>query len=98
MIILLIILIALFLLSRAIPSLRADHVNFLTSSEFDFSTRTNLQFGIRDLLVVTLFSSIFALVLAVPVPVASRSILTSYAPRRVAGSRPAWSTCSQPYP
>ena len=88
-IIVLIILIALFLLIQAIPSLRADHVNFLTSAEFDTNDANNLRFGIRDLLVVTLMSSIVALILAVPVAVFIALFITMYAPRsvsRVAGS------------
>ena len=88
-IIVLIILIALFLLIQAIPSLRADHVNFLTSAEFDTNDANNLRFGIRDLLVVTLLSSIVALILAVPVAVFIALFITMYAPRsvsRVAGS------------
>ncbi len=84
MMILFIVLIAIFLLSQAIPSLRANHVNFLTSSEFQTSDPNNLRFGIRDLLVVTVFSSVFALLLSVPVAVAIAIFLTSYAPRRVA--------------
>ena len=82
-IIVLIVLIALFLLIQAIPSLRADHVNFLTSAEFDTNDAQNLRFGIRDLLVVTLMSSIVALILAVPVAVFIALFITMYAPRSV---------------
>jgi phosphate transport system permease protein len=82
-IIVLIILIAVFLLVQAIPSLRADHVNFLTSAEFDTNDAQNLRFGIRDLLVVTLMSSIVALILAVPVAVFIALFITMYAPRSV---------------
>lgn len=78
-----IVLIAAFLLVRAIPSLRADQVNFLTSRQFLTSDDSNLRFGIRDLLIVTVLSSAFALVLAVPVSIGIAIFLTNYAPRRL---------------
>jgi phosphate transport system permease protein len=79
-----VVLIAVFLLMQAIPSLRADHANFLTSPQFNTDDATNLQFGIRDLLVVTVLSSAVALVIAVPVAVAIAVFLTHYAPKSVA--------------
>lgn len=77
-------LIAVFLLIRATPSLRANHANFFTSNEFDTSDAEKLAFGIHDLLMVTLLSSISALVLAVPVAVGIAVFLTQYAPARLA--------------
>jgi phosphate transport system permease protein len=77
-------LIAIFLLIRAIPSLRANHANFFTSNEFNTSDAENLAFGIHDLLMVTALSSISALVLAVPVAVGIAVFLTQYAPARLA--------------
>jgi phosphate transport system permease protein len=82
-IITLIVLIAIFLLVQAIPSLRADHANFLTSAQFDTNDAQNLNFGIRDLLVVTLLSSVVALILAVPIAVFIALFITNYAPRSV---------------
>jgi len=82
-IIVLIVLIAFFLLIQAIPSLRADHANFLTSAEFDTNDASNLRFGIRDLLVVTLLSSLVALIIAVPLAVFIALFITMYAPRRL---------------
>ena len=79
-------LIAMFLLVRAVPSLRVNHENFFTSAEFDTATAAKLAFGIRDLFMVTVLSSIFALVLAVPVAVGIAVFLTQYAPARL--SRP----------
>ncbi|KZS72215.1 phosphate ABC transporter permease subunit PstC [Mycobacterium kansasii] len=79
-------LIAVFLLLRAVPSLRANHVNFFTSAEFNTADDEKLAFGIRDLFMVTVLSSITALVLAVPVAVGIAVFLTQYAPRRL--SRP----------
>ena len=81
-----ILLIAIFLLVRAIPSLRANHANFFTSAEFDTADAEKLAFGIRDLLMVTVLSSMSALVLAVPVAVGIAVFLTQYAPKRL--SRP----------
>jgi phosphate transport system permease protein len=81
-----ILLIATFLLIRAVPSLRANHANFFTSAEFNTSNPHNLAFGIRDLFMVTVLSSTFALVLAVPVAVGIAVFLTQYAPARL--SRP----------
>jgi phosphate transport system permease protein len=81
-----IVMIAVFLLIRAVPSLRADTVNFFTSTQFNTSDAANLAFGIRDLFVVTVLSSVFALVLAVPVAIGIAVFLTQYAPARL--SRP----------
>jgi phosphate transport system permease protein len=77
-------LMALFLIIRAIPSLGADQVNFITSTEFNTTDAANLRFGIRDLFMVTVLSSVFALVIAVPIAIGIATFLTNYAPRRVA--------------
>ncbi|MFM8528860.1 MAG: phosphate ABC transporter permease subunit PstC, partial [Ilumatobacteraceae bacterium] len=77
-------LMALFLIIRAVPSLQADKVNFITSSEFSTTDEDNLRFGIAELFQVTLLSSVFALVLAVPVAIGIAAFLTNYASRRVA--------------
>jgi phosphate transport system permease protein len=79
-----ILLIAVFLLLRAVPSLRVNHANFFTSAKFSTSDPHNLAFGIRDLLMVTVLSSVSALVLAVPVAVGIAVFLTQYAPKRLA--------------
>ncbi|GLE53340.1 phosphate ABC transporter permease subunit PstC [Mycobacterium montefiorense] len=79
-----IVLIAIFLLLRAIPALRVNHANFFTSNEFDTSDVAELAFGIHDLLMVTALSSMTALVLAVPVAVGIAVFLTQYAPARLA--------------
>ena len=77
-------LMALFLIIRAVPSLRADKVNFITSSEFSTTDENNLRFGIAELFQVTMLSSVFALVIAVPIAVGIAAFLTNYAPRRLA--------------
>jgi phosphate transport system permease protein len=79
-------LIAIFLLIHAVPSLRANHANFFTSAQFDTTHSNNLAFGIRDLFMVTVLSSLCALALAVPVSIGIAVFLTQYAPARL--SRP----------
>jgi phosphate transport system permease protein len=79
-----IVLIGLFLLIKAVPSVRADTVNFLTSPLFLTTDARHLAFGIRDLLVVTVLSSLMALVLAMPIALGIALFLTYYAPRQVA--------------
>jgi phosphate transport system permease protein len=79
-------LIAIFLLVHAVPALRANHVNFFTSAQFDTADGNKLAFGIRDLLMVTVLSSLCALALAVPVAIGIAVFLTQYAPARL--SRP----------
>jgi len=81
-----VLLIALFLVIRAVPSLRANHENFFTSAKFDTADGKDLAFGIRDLFMVTVLSSMSALALAVPVAVGIAMFLTQYAPARL--SRP----------
>ena len=77
-------LMGLFLLIRAVPSLAADHANFITSSEFVTTDEKNLRFGIADLFRVTVLSSIFALAIAVPIAIGIATFLTNYVPRRFA--------------
>lgn len=77
-------LMAIFLIIRAVPSLQADKVNFITSSEFSTTDETNLRFGIAELFQVTLLSSVFALAIAVPIAIGIAAFLTNYAPRRLA--------------
>lgn len=75
-----IILIGVFLLYKSYPSVLADNVNFLTSPEFSTTDADNLRFGIRDLLIVTVLTAAFALVIAMPVALGIALFLTQYAP------------------
>jgi phosphate transport system permease protein len=77
-------LMALFLLVRAVPSLGANHTNFITSSEFVTSDEANMRFGIAGLFQVTVLSSVFALLIAVPIAIGIATFLTNYAPKRLA--------------
>jgi phosphate transport system permease protein len=78
--------IGLFLLWRAVPALARNNENFFLYGGNWVTTDTSaMHFGIFDLLQVTVFVSLFALVLAMPVSLGIAIFLTQYAPRRVAG-------------
>src|SRR5256714_4262493 len=74
-------LIGVFLLIKAVPSLAANKVNFFTFPGFITTDAANLMFGIRDLLIVTVLSSLVALVIAMPVALGIALFLTHYAPK-----------------
>ncbi|MBO0839493.1 MAG: phosphate ABC transporter permease subunit PstC [Sciscionella sp.] len=73
--------IAIFLVLQAIPALRLDKLNFFTARAWDVD---NLSFGVLDLLLVTLYSSILALLIAAPISLGIALFLTHYAPRKLA--------------
>ncbi|MET4429088.1 phosphate ABC transporter permease subunit PstC [Mycolicibacterium sp. 624] len=78
--------IGVFLLWRAIPALTRNTENFFTYGGNWVTTDTSaMQFGILDLLQVTVFVSVFALILAMPVALGIAVFLTQYSPRRLAG-------------
>ncbi|MCD2192871.1 phosphate ABC transporter permease subunit PstC [Actinomycetospora endophytica] len=79
-----VVLIGVFLIVQAVPSLIANHANFFTSAQFNTGDANNLMFGIRDLLVVTLLSSLMALAIAMPVGLGIALFLTQYTPSRLA--------------
>ena len=76
-------LIGVFLLIKAVPSVFADRANFLFSPEFITTDPANLRFGIRDLAVVTVLSSLVALGIAMPVALGIALFLTHYAPAKL---------------
>jgi len=80
----LIALIGIFLVVQAIPALRADHVNFLTARVWVTNDPANMSFGIFDLLLVTIYTSLVALVIAMPISLGIALFLTQYAPRQLA--------------
>jgi phosphate transport system permease protein len=82
-VIVIVVLIAVFLLAKALPSILHDHVNFLFSNEWD-TTPGNLRFGVAGLLWTTVITSIVALLIAVPIAVGIALFMTQYAPRRFA--------------
>lgn len=79
-------LVGVFLVSQAIPALAKNEVNFLTSNQWNVDG-TPLQFGIANLLWVTVISSLIAMVIAVPLGIGVALFITQYAPRWL--SRPA---------
>ena len=79
LVIALVTLIAVFLVSQALPALAKDKVNFLTSTQWNVDG-TPLQFGIANLLWVTVLSSAIAMLIAVPLGVGVALFITQYAP------------------
>jgi len=86
LVIALVTLVAVFLLSQAVPALAKNEVNFLTSTQWNVDG-TPLQFGIANLLWVTVVTSTIAMLIAVPIGVGVALFITEYAPRWL--SRPA---------
>jgi phosphate transport system permease protein len=86
LIVVLIAAIGLFLLWRAIPALARNKENFFTYGGNWVTTDTSaMHFGIFDLLQVTVFVALFALILAMPIALGIAIFLTQYSPRRIAG-------------
>ena len=74
--------IAVFLVYRAVPALRADTTSFLTTADW-FPDNDPSTFGIAALLYFTLLTSLLAMLMAVPVAIGIALFITYYAPRRV---------------
>ena len=83
-IVLIVVLIAAFLLIKAVPSIVDDKAGFLTSTEWSISPNGTLRFGIAGLLYTTVLSSVVALVIAVPLAIGIALFITQYAPTRTA--------------
>ncbi|OBI10544.1 phosphate ABC transporter permease subunit PstC [Mycobacterium sp. E2462] len=84
-IVLVIVAIGGFLLSRALPALQRNRENFFTYGGDWVTTDTAaMHFGIAALLPVTAFVSVFTLILAMPVALGVALFITQYAPRRAA--------------
>jgi phosphate transport system permease protein len=82
-IVLIVLFVGIFLLALALPSLRADQDNFLTSRNWTVAGN-ELRFGIAGLLWTTVLSSILAMAMAVPVAVGVALCLTQYLHKRAA--------------
>jgi phosphate transport system permease protein len=78
--------IAVFLIVKAVPALRADKANFWTHFEWFPDDPTNPRFGIPALAFGTVVSAAIALLLAVPVSMGIALCLSHYAHRRLASS------------
>jgi phosphate transport system permease protein len=84
-VVVLIAMVAVFLVAKAIPSILDDKVNFFTSRQWQVDSATPpLRFGIVDMLWTTVLSSVFAMLLALPVAMGIALFITQYAPKRLA--------------
>lgn len=75
--------IAIFLVLKAIPSLRQDNGNFLSTKVWNPDASPPV-FGIAVLAFGTILSSLLAVVMAVPVALGVAIFIAEYAPRRIA--------------
>jgi phosphate transport system permease protein len=75
--------IGVFLVAQALPALRQDTTNFLTTREF-LPEADRPAFGVAALAFGTVLSSFLALVMAVPVAIGVALFITQVAPRRLA--------------
>ena len=83
MVLVIIVAIAIFLISKAVPALSADTENFLTFKQW-FPNETAPRFGIAATAFGTVLTSIIALVVAVPIALGIALFLSHYAPKRLA--------------
>ena len=81
-IVVLVVLVAIFLLWKAIPSIKDDQVNFLTSRLWSVGDNGE-SFGIAGLLWTTVLISVFAMIIAVPIAIGIALFITQYAPDRL---------------
>ena len=82
----LVVLVGVFLLSQAVPSLLKNEANFLTSTDW-VPSGEHPRFGIARMLWVTVASSVIAMAVAVPIGVGVALFITQYSPAWL--SRPA---------
>ena len=82
-VLLLIVAIGVFLLSKAVPAVRKDSANFL-STKLWLPDNSPPVFGIAALAFGTLLSSLIALVVAGPIAIGIALYISDYAPRRLA--------------
>jgi phosphate transport system permease protein len=83
MVLVIIVAIAIFLISKAIPALQANTENFLTFKQW-FPNEAQPRFGIAALAFGTLLTSVIALLVAVPIALGIALFLSHYAPKRLA--------------
>jgi phosphate transport system permease protein len=82
-IVVLVVLVGVFLVWQAVPAIRNDNVNFLTSREWNPDS-SNMRFGIAGLLWTTVLISLLAMVIAVPIAIGIALFMTQYAPKSLA--------------
>jgi phosphate transport system permease protein len=83
MVLVIIVAIAIFLISKAVPALRANTENFFTFEGWS-PNDAEPKFGIGTLAFGTVLSSALALLVAVPIALGIALFLSHYAPRRIA--------------
>jgi phosphate transport system permease protein len=83
MVLVIIVAIAIFLISKAVPAISADKENFLTFKQW-FPNETEPRFGIAALAFGTVLTSVIALIVAVPIALGIALFLSHYAPKRLA--------------
>jgi phosphate transport system permease protein len=83
MVLIIIVAIAIFLISKAVPALRANTENFFTFNDW-LPNGTEPRFGIAALAFGTVLSAVLALIVAVPIALGIALFLSHYAPRRIA--------------
>ena len=75
-----------FFLLRAMPALKRNRENFFSyGGDWITADTSAMHFGIFQLMQVTVFVSLFALILAMPTALGVAIFITQYAPRRVSG-------------
>jgi len=75
--------IAVFLIAKAVPAIRADGSNFLTEKNW-FTGDTPPKFGVAAIAVGTVQTAVIALLMAVPVSMGIALFLSHYAPKALA--------------
>ncbi|MEV4627745.1 phosphate ABC transporter permease subunit PstC [Micromonospora sp. NPDC049523] len=85
MVLVIIVAIAIFLVSKAVPALQANHENFFTFKNWA-PNEGEPRFGIAALAFGTVLSAVIALLLAVPVALGIALYLSHYAHRRIANT------------
>ena len=75
--------IAAFLVWKAVPALRDNEANFLTSETWN-PNATPPEFGIAQLAFGTVISSLLAMLIATPVAIGIALFISFYSPRRLA--------------
>jgi phosphate transport system permease protein len=83
MVLVIIVAIAVFLISKAAPALSANTENFFTYEKW-FPNDADPNFGIAALAFGTVLTSIIALIVAVPIALGIALFLSHYAPKRLA--------------
>ncbi|AGL21272.1 phosphate ABC transporter permease subunit PstC [Actinoplanes sp. N902-109] len=83
MVLVIIVAIAIFLISKAVPALSKNNESFLGSKDW-FPNETPPHFGIAALAFGTLLTSVIALLVAVPIALGIALFLSHYAPKRLA--------------